>query len=142
MLDYYGLPGDVPGMMTRPHGSPHDKARHVQTAIDADIGDPRLRSNLLVHEFEALLYADPDKCGEYLSNHGLAKTMRAAVASCGAPELVNDDPRSAPSKRILSAHPGYSKTLDGPSLANQIGLTAIRSTCPHFDEWLCWLESL
>ncbi|MHB8245512.1 MAG: DUF4276 family protein [Acidimicrobiales bacterium] len=142
LLDYYGLPGDVPGMATRPPGTPHHKAQHVQTSIDAAIGDARMRSNLLVHEFEALLYSDPSKCGDYLSNARLATAMHTAIASCGAPELVNDNPVSAPSKRILSAYPGYSKTLDGPSLAEEIGLAVIRSVCPHFDDWLCWVEAL
>lgn len=142
VLDYYGLPVDVPGMATRPLGTPHHKVRYVQTAIDAAIGDSRMHSNLLLHEFEALLYSDPKKCGDYLSDQGLVAAMRAAIASCGAPELVNDDPLTAPSKRILSVHPAYSKTLDGPSLAEEIGLAGIRSACPHFDGWLRWLEAL
>ncbi len=142
VLDYYGLPDDVPGMSTRPAGTPDAKVAHVEGAIDAAIGGGRFRSNLLLHEFEALLYSDPDKCGAYLSNAGLANAMHAAVSACGAPELVNDDPNNAPSKRILSAHAGYSKTLDGPSLTEEIGLPAIRAKCPHFDQWLTWLEGL
>lgn len=142
MLDYYALPRDVPGMSTRPAGNPETKAAHVEGAMDRAIGDTRLRSNLSLHEFEALLYSDPDRCGAYLSNVGLATAMHAAVSTCGAPELVDGDPHHAPSKRILTAHAAYSKTLDGPSLAEEIGLDAIRAECPHFDQWLTWIESL
>ncbi len=141
MLDYYGLPDDVPGISTRPAGAPEGKVAHVEHAMDAAVGDGRLRSNLLLHEFEALLYADPDHCGAYLGDAGLATAMHAAVSACGAPELVNDDPDHAPSKRILSAHAGYSKTLHGPSITEEIGLFAIRAKCPHFDQWLTWLEA-
>lgn len=142
VLDYYGLPNDVPGMATRPAGGSEAKAAHIEAAVDAALADGRVRSNLLLHEFEALLYADPDTCGTYLSNSGLATVMHAAVSACGAPERVNDDPNLAPSKRILSAHVGYSKTLDGPALTEEIGLAAIRAACPHFDQWLTWLEGL
>lgn len=142
LLDYYALPSDVPGMTSRPAGHARLQAAHVEAAMDAELGDPRMRSNLVVHEFEALLYTDPDKCGAYLSNTALASAMHAAVASCGGPELVNDSPTLAPSKRIIATHPAFSKTLDGPSLAEEIGLPAIRAACPHFHAWLVWFESL
>jgi Domain of unknown function (DUF4276) len=141
-LDYYGLPSDVPGMSNRPSADAVEAVRHVERSIDLAIGSPRVRSNLNLHEFEALLFADPDECGRYLGNAELASGMRAAVAACGGPELVNDDPRTAPSKRILALHPTYRKTADGPSLTEKIGLDAIRKACAHFDSWLDWLEAL
>lgn len=141
-LDYYGLPPEVPGMSTRPTVDALAMVRHVERAIDSAIGSSRVRSNLNLHEFEALLYADPEACGKYLGNDRLASGMRAAVAASGGAEFVNDDPRTAPSKRILALHPNYRKTADGPSLTEQIGLDAIRKACPHFDTWLDWLESL
>lgn len=115
---------------------------HVEAAIDEHIGDPRMRANLVVHEFEALLYADPAACGAYLGRPRLEAAMSAAVAECGAAELVNDDYQTAPSRRIQAVHPTYRKTLDGPALADRIGLAAIRAACPHFDRWVTWLELL
>ena len=140
-LDYYGLPSNTPGMQSRPTGDARDKARHVMAAIDADHGG-RVHSFLAVHEFEALLYTNAQQCGEYLSNPALRVAMENAVKACGEPELVNDDPSTAPSKRILNAHPTYQKVLHGPALAERIGLNSIRSACPHFDQWMTWLESL
>jgi hypothetical protein len=59
MLDYYGLPADVPGMMTRPAAPAREGILHVEEAIDAHMANPRFRAHLSLHEFEALLYTDP-----------------------------------------------------------------------------------
>lgn len=142
LLDYYGLPGDVPGMTTRPSGSQVARVEHVEAAIDAAIGAQRMRAHLMLHEFETLLFADPGACGNYLDSPMLTSVMAAAVAQCGGAELVNDNVTSAPSKRIIGAYPTYVKTLHGPALAASIGLGSIRSACPHFDAWVAWLEGL
>jgi hypothetical protein len=142
LLDYYALPNDVPGMADRPTGAADQAVAHVQAAMDAAVSDARFRAHLQLHEFEALLFSDPGRCGAYLGNDHLRTVMEQAVAHAGGPEFVNDDPATAPSKRILGAHPGYAKTADGPSLAEEIGLDAIRDVCPHFDGWISWLESL
>jgi hypothetical protein len=57
------------------------------------------------------------------------------------PELVNDGVDTAPSKRIIRAYPQYAKTIDGPLVIAQAGLSAIRNTCPHADDWLRGLEA-
>ena len=58
------------------------------------------------------------------------------------PEDINDDPHSAPSKRILTVWPDYQKTFHGPLIACDIGLDVIRAACPHFSAWLRRLEAL
>jgi hypothetical protein len=141
-LDYYRLPEDVPGMQTRPTASSHDQVQHVESEIDAEIGSHRFRSYISLHETEAVLYADPATCGNYLQNPALEAMMAAAVAQAGGPELVDNGPATAPSKRLLAAHPQYRKTIDGPTLVEHIGLPVIRGNCPHFDNWLSWMESL
>lgn len=142
MFDYYALPADIPGMLTRPPGSARDRVRHVQAAIDAEMGNERLRSHLMLHEFEALLFADPTVCGSYLSNPGLTAAMTSAVGECGEPELVNESPATAPSRRIVRAHGTFNKRIDGPVIAESIGLPRLRERCPHFDAWVSWLEDL
>ena len=57
-------------------------------------------------------------------------------------ELVNERPTTAPSKRIQRAWPGYLKSIDGPAILAESGLDRLRYSCPHFGEWLTWLESL
>jgi hypothetical protein len=141
LLDYFGLPGDVPGMATRPSGGASERVKHVEAAIDSAVGG-RLKAFLLLHEFEALLYADPALCGAYVGSGALARAMEVSVRECGGPELVDDSPTGAPSKRIRAAWPPFQKTLHGPTIAERIGLGAIRQGCPHFDRWVRWLESL
>ena len=58
------------------------------------------------------------------------------------PEHINNNPHTAPSKRILQIHPQYNKVLDGYNIANNIGLQAIRQECKHFDSWVRQLEAL
>ncbi len=57
---------------------------------------------------------------------------------------INDNYSTAPSKRISSLIPGYSrqKPLVGVLAALEIGLPKIRQECPLFDAWLAKLETL
>ncbi len=110
--------------------------------MDQDIGDARVRCHIMLHEYETLLYADPALCGAYLSTPNLTAAMTAAVLEVGEPELVNDGPTTAPSKRLLAACPRYAKSTDGPTIVEKIGLERLRSSCPHFGQWIDWLETL
>ncbi len=141
MLDYYGLPGDWPGADDRPSNDARAAVAHLETATDAAVGSGRFSAFLALHEFESMLYVDPVAAGQYLGSQVLTKAMEAAISSCGEPELVNDDPATAPSKRILAAFPGYQKVFHGPVVAERIGLDELRAGCPHFGEWVEWLES-
>jgi len=58
------------------------------------------------------------------------------------PELIDDGPETAPSKRILREIPEYDKATAGVSVAAHIGLPTLRKKCRHFDEWVTQLESL
>jgi hypothetical protein len=66
--------------------------------------------------------------------------MEADIAQCGEPELVDEGPDTAPSKRITRHRPDYLKTSDGPAILGNIGLSTIRIACPHFDTWLTAIE--
>ena len=55
--------------------------------------------------------------------------------------MINDNPQTAPSKRILSLFPGYD-TLYGALTAIEIGLAKIREQCLLFDGWVARLEAL
>ena len=58
------------------------------------------------------------------------------------PEDINDNPETAPSKRIAGAIPRYNKRLHGPLLTKEISLEIIRDECPRFNDWMTRLESL
>ena len=58
------------------------------------------------------------------------------------PEDINDNKDKAPSKRIKKVIPLYNKKVEGPLLAMEMGLAAIRAECPRFNDWVTSLESL
>jgi hypothetical protein len=140
LLDYYAFPAEAPGMADRPHGSPHDRVRHVETALAKAVGDARFVPHLVLHETETWVLADCDRLGEVMGDIGPAAELAQAVRLESGPELVNDGVDTAPSKRILSAYPQYAKTIDGPLVIAEAGIDTIRSTCPHADDWLREVE--
>lgn len=58
------------------------------------------------------------------------------------PELINDGPETAPSKRIERLIPEYDKVIAGKQIAREIGIETLREKCRHFGEWLSRLEGL
>ena len=126
-------------MSTRPKGDPHETVRHVEEALKAVIGDQRFMPNLVLHELEAWVFAAADQLGELLGGE-LAMKVRDDVVHAGGPELVNDGPVTAPSKRLMSYCPRYVKTTDGPLAISALGVESLREQCPHFDSWLRKLE--
>jgi hypothetical protein len=141
MLDYYGLPKDFPGLTHRPAGTCYARVAHVEQAFAADIAHPRFLPYLALHEFEASLFAAPDRCSISFSTEEITK-LQAIRASVQSPEEINEHPDTSPSKRILAISPGYQKTLHGPLAVMDVGLSAIRASCPHFAQWLSQLEAL
>ncbi|SEU47643.1 DUF4276 family protein [Nonomuraea wenchangensis] len=135
MLDYYGLPTDVPGMATRPSGSPYDRVTHVERAMAGTIDHPRFVPHLVLHELEAWVLLGHEALGELTGDDALAQAVRAIVVQAEGAELVNDGLNTAPSKRLLHLYPRYRKTSDGPLVIADIGINTIRNACPHADAW-------
>lgn len=144
LFDLYALPGDFPGKYSADYpamGSGRQKAEFLEAALAQDIGQRNFIPNLLVHEFEALLFVRVEAFADWTDDDRVLEPL-CAVSATIAPEDINDSPQTAPSKRILAAMPGYQKTLHGPLIACDIGLDAIRAGCPHFAGWLNRIESL
>jgi hypothetical protein len=141
MLDYYAFPSDAPGMTDRPHGSPHHRIRHVESALAKTIGAERFLPNLVLHEIEAWVLADCGRLGEVMGDPAPAAELERIVRLGSGPELVNDGVGTAPSKRIMNAYPRYRKTVDGPLVIQDAGLGSIRGSCPHADDWLHKVEA-
>jgi hypothetical protein len=146
MFDLYALPEDFPEFSeARRLINPYERVAFLEAALAADINDHRLIPYLQLHEFEALLFCDPEKFDwEYLE-HGPAITRLVGIADAHeSPELIDDGPETAPSKRIIEHIPEYAfqKASAGPLIAQRIGIERMRERCPHFAEWLGRLESL
>jgi hypothetical protein len=58
------------------------------------------------------------------------------------PGEINDSKETAPSKRLKSMIPSYTKAQHGPDVIELAGLEHVRSRCPRFHAWLNHLESL
>lgn len=145
MFDLYALPGDFPGSSSAGYpgmGSGHQKSAFLETHLAQDINQANFIPNLMVHEFEALLFVQPEKFGEWTDDEAVVHALSAVTQGYATPEDINDSPQTAPSKRVLAAMSSYQKTFHGPLIACEIGLDAMRNACPHFHAWLQKLEAL
>lgn len=141
-IDYYALPSDFPGMTTRPAGKSIHRVIHVENAWKIQINHQNFHPYLMVHEFEAMLFCKPEELSNALYQPKIVKELESIRKSVSSPEEINEGPNTAPSKRIIKCTSAYHKTLHGPIVAKRIGLQSIRGQCPHFNEWLTWIESL
>lgn len=137
--------GDYSKIRQSGNADPLAKVTSLEAAFRADIGSPQFIPHIQLHEFETLLFCDPQRLGKHYPE--LIKEVGELVAIANAaitPEHINDGDATAPSKRLESKLPGYakSKALVGPQAAADIGLQTILGKCPHFKAWIERLESL
>ena len=102
--------------------------------------DKRFVPFMAIHEFEALLFSDPDILSEEI---GIEKEkIDALLEKFGSPEAINNNPKTAPSKILyfLSGRK-FTKTIDGISIVNRIGIEKLREKCNLFNQWLEKLET-
>lgn len=147
MIDLFRLPRDFPGKSAhvRNPADPRPYAEALEAEFAAQIGDFRFIPHLQLHEYEALLYADPDAFQIAFDECERAiESLKRVVAAVPSPEHINDTPEGAPSKRIIDMLPAYEgrKAIAGPEIAEYIGLDVLRSKCPHFSDWVSRLETL
>jgi len=143
MFDLYALPADFPGYAIAQHiADPYEKVRILEDALLSDIADPRFIPYVQLHEFEALIFANPEKLDwEYFDHDKPIRNLLAMVGNSN-PELINDGFSTAPSKRIVREIPEYDKVAAGVSVVQKIGMEALRQKCRHFSEWVTKLERL
>lgn len=144
MFDLYALPSDFPGKASAAYrglANGRDKAAFLEAQLALDIAQRNFLPNVLVHEFEALLFTDITVFEQWTDDDDVLRPLRQIRATT-SPEDINDSPETAPSKRILAAMSGYQKTFHGPLIACDIGIDPMRAACPHFDQWLRALEGL
>lgn len=135
-FDLYGLPDDWPGKESAVfEKTPHSKGLCIENAMSLAINLSNFIPNMIVHEFEGLLFSNPD-CFKTWCNEAVVSQLRDMRESCISPEHINDSPITAPSKRILKLIPSYKKVVQGSSIANEIGLDQIKVQCEHFNYWL------
>ncbi len=117
--------------------------REIQSRVRRNWDRRKVIPYVQKYEFKGLLFSDVTAFGSVIGAPGESiaqlESMRSQFAT---PEDINDNSKTAPSKRIAGVIPKYRKVVDGRLLAEDIGLTAIRTACPRFNGWMAHLESL
>ena len=148
-VDYYGLKNDWPGIEeAKRQTTPAAKAEKINNATKSQVNDlfggndadRRFIPYVAMHEFEAMLFSDPEKLATQL---GVPQSrIDKILKKCGEPEQIDDSPHTAPSKRLEDLSRRFKKTSTGIAIANAIGLKKIRNECPLFNKWLTDIERL
>jgi hypothetical protein len=146
MFDLYALPADFPDFATAGRRMPpYERVEKLERALASRIGHRQFVPYIQLHEFEALIFADPQKLdAEFLERKDGVRNLVRIATEAGNPESIDDGEETAPSKRIIREIPEYEwrKASAGPLVAGKIGLPALRQKCAHFDQWLKRLEEL
>lgn len=142
LVDYYGLPDNWIGLdESKSSVSIFNKVLTIEKNWQQDIGCNNFIPNLLVHEFEALLFSKPEKFLDWFEQEDVELLIKE-TAGFETPEHINNSKITSPSKRILKLLDSYQKPLHGSLIAQEIGLDEIRNHCQHFNSWVEKLLSL
>ena len=146
MFDLYRLPQDFPGYdAARALSDPYRRVLALEKSFKECLDDPRFIPYLQLHEFEALLFSDPEKFQVvYIEETGAVDNLVAVRQQFQTPEHIDDGEDSSPSKRIIKEIPDYAKEKRsaGPIIASAIGLPTLLRQCAHFAEWVDILTGL
>ena len=134
MFDYYAMPDDTPSIDHQDIDI-YKRIDFIENAVNEDIGCKNLLFNLVLHEFEALLFSEP-QAFEYIANDKVVRQLQAIRNSVDTPEHINNSAATAPSKRIQNVVNGYSKVRQGIIVAKYIGIDKMMSECKHFSAWI------
>jgi len=134
MFDYYGMPSDTPSI-DYADVDIYKRIEHIEKAIADDIGCDNLLFNLVVHEFEGLLFSEPQAFGVIANDRAVTK-LQAMKDGAETPEHINNSAATAPSKRIESVISDYSKVRQGTIVAKNVGIDKMLSECKHFATWI------
>jgi len=138
MFDLYALPTCFPGLAANSALPAPARAAAIQAAMAAQFQDPRLKPFIMLHEFEALVFACLNQCSFLPASAVTSLTQQAAQYQ--TPEHINDKPTTAPSARIRAAFPAYEKVVHGQQATAGAGVPHLKAQCPHFGAWVTRLE--
>ena len=141
MIDYYALPNDFPGYSNRPFGTCYARVEYMENQFSADINHHKFLPYIQLHEFEALIFASEEKIpGAFINVPGKLRQVTAINNSFNSPEEINENPSTAPSKRLKNIFPDYEKTFHSQLILAQVNIETLRTKCSHFNSWITKLE--
>lgn len=97
-----------------------------------------------LHEFEGLLFNNIEIFNQLFTEDEIQdrKELQDIFKVFDNPEMINNGPETAPSKRLIRIIKGYNKIVFGNIIAETIGLNNIRTKCPRFDNWINLLTQI
>jgi hypothetical protein len=141
MIDLYRLPSNFPGKdaAARNPDNPRPYVELLESAFADDVADSRFVPHLQLHEFETLLFVEPEALKlsfEHIDGE-VAELQKLANEAVDI-EKINDTPTGAPSKRIIERIPRYEheKTTVGPDVTEYVGMKKLMAACSHFRDWI------
>lgn len=144
LIDFYALPNDFPKYDEA--ARIEDKAERL-TFLEAAIVDdiqsendgyfPNLLPYIQLHEFEALVFSSLQSIASLFDDDeaDFAEIERIVNAHSN-PEDINDNPKTAPSKRLLKLIKGYHKVVDGIMIIEETGIETVLKKCTRFNSWV------
>ena len=141
MFDYYALPDDFPGVEESTEiQDVRNRISFLEDKFAEELGRGAFIPYIQLHEFEALLFVDIIRLQtEYPLSGERIRKLKEETDIYGDPEMINNSPDTAPSKRIIAAlaqdyH--YNKAKRGATLTSAFGIEALLENCQHFKEWI------
>ena len=143
-LDFYGLPESFPGKAEALLKNNLDaKSQTICNAfsqqLEKHLGANAMRRfipHIQFYEFEGLLFSSPQSIANETGHAELQRDLQQIRDQFDSPEHINNDPNTAPSKRIQALIREYDKVIYGSLIALDIGLEQMRSECGLFDAWV------
>ncbi len=145
MFDLYALPNDFPGYEEAEYiEEPYARVNSLEQSYANAVHDSRFIPYIQLHEFEALLFCGIEHLVKiYPKCKKQCEQLTNDLQKVGNPELIDNGPTTAPSKRIINAiegekriHYNYNKPVTGKLVTKEIGIDELRVQCPHFNEWI------
>lgn len=150
LIDYYGLyqkyefPGweeslSIPDKSSRLDFLEQKMAEAIEESLRY-----RFIPYMQLHEFEGILFNNLEVFDLLFNEDEIQarEELEAVFKEFDNPEMINNSPDNAPSKRLKRIIKGYNKIVYGNILAEEIGLTGIRSKCPRFDGWITRINNI
>jgi len=135
MIDYYGFPFNQ--VETIEKGKDPETWERI---IQDDIGQPNCIFHFDVHEFESILFVDPEAFRIY--GKKVVEKIAEIRMEYPNPETINSRYESCPSRRLMGMIDGYGKVMSANQLMANLDIDSIRRVCPHFNKWIQQLSEL
>lgn len=144
LIDFYALPKDFPKYKEASEiVDKVERLTFLEKAIVEDIESekggyfPNLIPYIQLHEFEALVFSSLHGISSLFGDDEADFTeIEKIIDAHSNPEDINDNAKTAPSKRLLKLIKGYHKVVDGIMIIEETGIETVLKKCSRFNSWV------